>query len=102
MGRVQWHNTFIENFAGDIDELKVWNRELFDDPRTVNDPARLAAAEDRDRLDRRSVSLNRSRPGVGGWGSPCLPYKIVKRMRYGAQAISTGGALGWGHGVTVC
>ncbi|WP_433517354.1 LamG-like jellyroll fold domain-containing protein [Nonomuraea sp. CA-143628] len=39
VGRTQWHNTFIENFAGDIDELKVWNRELSDDPRTVNDPA---------------------------------------------------------------
>lgn len=39
LGRMKWRGTFIENFAGDIDELKVWNRELSDDPRTVNDPA---------------------------------------------------------------
>ncbi|MEV7803400.1 LamG-like jellyroll fold domain-containing protein [Microbispora sp. NPDC088329] len=39
LGRVQWHGTYIENFAGDIDDVKIWKRELSDDPRTVNDPA---------------------------------------------------------------
>ncbi|MFI0424446.1 LamG-like jellyroll fold domain-containing protein [Spongiactinospora sp. 9N601] len=39
IGRVKWHGTYIENFAGDIDDVKVWKRELSDDPRTVNDPA---------------------------------------------------------------
>ncbi|RBQ20717.1 hypothetical protein DP939_06445 [Spongiactinospora rosea] len=39
IGRVRWHGTYIENFAGDIDDVKVWKRELSDDPRTVNDPA---------------------------------------------------------------
>ncbi|WP_214416143.1 LamG-like jellyroll fold domain-containing protein [Sphaerisporangium fuscum] len=39
IGRVKWRGQFIENFAGDIDEVQVWNRELSDDPRTVNDPA---------------------------------------------------------------
>ncbi|MFB9622696.1 LamG-like jellyroll fold domain-containing protein [Nonomuraea helvata] len=39
LGRVQSHGGYIENFAGDIDEVKIWKRELSDDPRTVNDPA---------------------------------------------------------------
>ncbi|WP_431914875.1 LamG-like jellyroll fold domain-containing protein [Nonomuraea jabiensis] len=39
LGRVQSHGGYIENFAGDIDEVKIWQRELSDDPRTVNDPA---------------------------------------------------------------
>ncbi|MGW4792911.1 LamG-like jellyroll fold domain-containing protein [Nonomuraea sp. NPDC004297] len=39
LGRTKWRDQFIENFAGDVDELKVWDRELSDDPRTVNDPA---------------------------------------------------------------
>ncbi|MEW9548163.1 LamG-like jellyroll fold domain-containing protein [Nonomuraea sp. NPDC050783] len=39
LGRMKWRGQFVENFAGDIDELKVWDRELSDDPRTVNDPA---------------------------------------------------------------
>ncbi|MDF5759204.1 LamG-like jellyroll fold domain-containing protein [Spongiactinospora sp. TRM90649] len=39
IGRVRWHGTYIENFAGDIDDVKIWKRELSDDPRTVNDPS---------------------------------------------------------------
>jgi hypothetical protein len=39
LGRTKYRGQFIENFAGDIDELKIWDRELSDDPRTVNDPA---------------------------------------------------------------
>ncbi|MFI6920435.1 LamG-like jellyroll fold domain-containing protein [Nonomuraea spiralis] len=39
VGRLKYRSMFVENFAGDIDELKVWNRELSDDPHTVNDPA---------------------------------------------------------------
>ncbi|MEU6713641.1 LamG-like jellyroll fold domain-containing protein [Nonomuraea sp. NPDC046802] len=39
LGRTKVRGAFIENFAGDIDELKVWDRELSDDPRTVNDPS---------------------------------------------------------------
>ncbi|MER7361606.1 LamG-like jellyroll fold domain-containing protein [Nonomuraea wenchangensis] len=39
LGRVQWHGTYIENFAGDIDEVKIWKRELSDHPDTVTDPA---------------------------------------------------------------
>lgn len=39
IGRVRSHGAYIENFAGDIDEVKIWKRELSDDARTVNDPA---------------------------------------------------------------
>ncbi|GII65212.1 hypothetical protein Skr01_52970 [Sphaerisporangium krabiense] len=39
LGRLQWHATYIENFAGDIDDVKVWKRELSDHPQTVTDPA---------------------------------------------------------------
>ncbi|MEV4294478.1 LamG-like jellyroll fold domain-containing protein [Microbispora rosea] len=39
LGRVKYNGTFQENFAGDIDEVRVWDRILSDDPRTVNDPA---------------------------------------------------------------
>ncbi|MEV7968748.1 LamG-like jellyroll fold domain-containing protein [Sphaerisporangium sp. NPDC088356] len=39
LGRVKWHSAFYENFAGDLDDVKVWDRILSDDPRTVNDPA---------------------------------------------------------------
>ncbi|MEV4748927.1 LamG-like jellyroll fold domain-containing protein [Streptosporangium sp. NPDC049248] len=39
LGRVQSRGTYIENFAGDIDEVRIWKRELSDYPRTVNDPA---------------------------------------------------------------
>ncbi|MEV0150546.1 MULTISPECIES: LamG-like jellyroll fold domain-containing protein [unclassified Nonomuraea] len=39
VGRVKANGTFQENFAGDIDEVKVWDRILSDDPRTVNDSA---------------------------------------------------------------
>ncbi|MFC3980083.1 LamG-like jellyroll fold domain-containing protein [Streptosporangium jomthongense] len=38
LGRVQWNGALSENFAGDIDDVKIWKRELSDDPRTVNDP----------------------------------------------------------------
>lgn len=36
---MKYNGTFQENFAGDIDEVRVWDRILSDDPRTVNDPA---------------------------------------------------------------
>ncbi|WP_203970637.1 LamG-like jellyroll fold domain-containing protein [Planotetraspora silvatica] len=39
LGRMKWRSHFIENFAGDIDDVRVWDRILSDDPRTVNDPA---------------------------------------------------------------
>ncbi|GAA2313539.1 LamG domain-containing protein [Nonomuraea roseoviolacea subsp. roseoviolacea] len=39
LGRVLSRGAYIENFAGDIDDVKIWKRELSDDPRTVNDPA---------------------------------------------------------------
>ncbi|MBB2743668.1 UNVERIFIED_ORG: hypothetical protein FHR35_003504 [Microbispora rosea subsp. rosea] len=39
IGRVRSHGAYIENFAGDVDDVKIWKRELSDDPRTVNDPA---------------------------------------------------------------
>ncbi|GAA3224394.1 LamG-like jellyroll fold domain-containing protein [Nonomuraea helvata] len=39
IGRVKANGTFQENFAGDIDEVRVWDRILSDDSRTVNDPA---------------------------------------------------------------
>ncbi|GII81119.1 hypothetical protein Sru01_61010 [Sphaerisporangium rufum] len=39
IGRTRYHGAYIENFAGDIDEVKIWKRELSDDPRTVNAPA---------------------------------------------------------------
>jgi hypothetical protein len=38
VGRVRYNSGFHENFAGDIDDVKVWDRILSDDPRTVNDP----------------------------------------------------------------
>ncbi|MCW2880604.1 MAG: hypothetical protein JWQ95_4704 [Sphaerisporangium sp.] len=38
VGRVRYNSGFHENFAGDIDDVKIWDRILSDDPRTVNDP----------------------------------------------------------------
>ncbi|WP_214325787.1 LamG-like jellyroll fold domain-containing protein [Nonomuraea sediminis] len=39
IGRVRYGGDFLENFPGDIDEVRAWNRILSDDPRTVNDPS---------------------------------------------------------------
>lgn len=39
VGRLKYDGAFQENYAGDIDEVRVWDRILSDDPRTVNDPA---------------------------------------------------------------
>ncbi|MET8154806.1 LamG-like jellyroll fold domain-containing protein [Sphaerisporangium sp. NPDC005289] len=38
VGRTKWEGGFHENFAGDVDDVRVWDRILSDDPRTVNDP----------------------------------------------------------------
>ncbi|GII54061.1 hypothetical protein Pth03_24500 [Planotetraspora thailandica] len=38
VGRMKWRSHFIENFAGDIDDVTVWDRMLSDDPRSVTDP----------------------------------------------------------------
>ncbi|MEU7938048.1 LamG-like jellyroll fold domain-containing protein [Microbispora bryophytorum] len=39
IGRLRVNSTYGEYFAGDIDEVRVWDRILSDDPRTVNDSA---------------------------------------------------------------
>jgi Concanavalin A-like lectin/glucanases superfamily len=39
IGQVHYKGAYSENFAGDLDDVQLWNRVLSDDPRSVNDPA---------------------------------------------------------------